>query len=242
MKVIVVKNYDELSELGASIIAKLIKEKPNCTLGLATGSSPVGTYQNLIKAYQNGEISFKDVHSYNLDEYCGIDRNHPQSYYYFMHDNLFNHVDIVEENTHVPYAAPGSDLDAEAKKYTEALNSVEIDLQLLGIGGNGHIGFNEPNDEFDKLTHCVDLPERTIEANKRFCATADDVPKQAYTMGIGTIMKAKKILVVVSGADKAQIVKDAFFGPVTPRVPASILQFHPDVTVVADEAALSLVK
>ena len=157
MKVIVVKNYDELSELGASIIAKLIKEKPDCTLGLATGSSPVGTYQNLIKAYNNGEISFKDVHSYNLDEYCGIDRNHPQSYYYFMHDNLFNHVDIKEENTHVPYAAPGSDLDKEAKKYTEALNSVEIDLQLLGIGGNGHIGFNEPGTPFF-------IPARTVGA------------------------------------------------------------------------------
>ena len=219
MKVIVVKNYDELSELGASIIAKLIKEKPDCTLGLATGSSPVGTYQNLIKAYNNGEISFKDVHSYNLDEYCGIDRNHPQSYYYFMHDNLFNHVDIKEENTHVPYAAPGSDLEAEAKKYTEALNSVEIDLQLLGIGGNGHIGFNEPGTPFFN--------------------SIDEVPTHAMTMGIANIMNAKSILMLISGAGKADTVVNLLKGEITTDFPASILHKHPNVTVIIDEAAYS---
>lgn len=237
MKVIVVKNYDELSELGASIIAKLIKEKPNCTLGLATGSSPVGTYQNLIKAYNNGEISFKDVHSYNLDEYCGIDRNHPQSYYYFMHDNLFNHVDIVEENTHVPYAAPGSDLDAEAKKYTEALNSVEIDLQLLGIGGNGHIGFNEPGTPFDQETFVVTLAEKTRQDNKRFFNSIDEVPTHALTMGIANIMNAKSILMLISGAGKADTVVNLLKGEITPDFPASILHKHPNVTVIIDEAA-----
>ena len=237
MKVVVVKNYDELSKLGAEIIANLIKEKPNCTLGLATGSSPVGTYQNLIKAYNNKEISFKDVHSYNLDEYCGIDRNHPQSYYYFMHDNLFNHVDIVEENTHVPYAAPGSDLEAEAKKYTEALNGVELDLQLLGIGGNGHIGFNEPGTPFEQETFVVTLAQKTREDNKRFFNSIDEVPTHAMTMGIANIMRAKSILMLISGSAKADTVVNLLKGEITPEFPASVLHNHPHVTVIIDEAA-----
>ena len=242
MKVIVVKNYDELSELGASIIAKLIKEKPNCTLGLATGSSPVGTYQNLIKAYQNGEISFKDVHSYNLDEYCGIDRNHPQSYYYFMHDNLFSKVNIDVNKTFVPDGTI-ADADEACAKYEEIIAATGgVDLQLLGLGHNGHIGFNEPADVFPKRTHCVDLTESTIQANARFFASKEEVPTQAYTMGIQTIMDAKKILVVVSGADKAAIVKKAFFGEVTPLVPASVLQLHQDVTIVGDAAAFAEIK
>lgn len=239
MKVVVVKNYDELSKLGAQIIAKLIKEKPDCTLGLATGSSPVGTYQNLIKMYEEGKISFKDVKSYNLDEYCGIDRTHPQSYYYFMHDNLFNHVDIVEENTHVPYAAPGSSLDEEAKKYTDQLNQVTLDLQLLGIGGNGHIGFNEPGTPFEQETFVVTLAEKTREDNKRFFNSIDEVPTHAMTMGIANIMKAKSILMLISGKNKADTVVNLLKGDVTPDFPASVLHTHPDVTVIIDADAYS---
>ena len=240
MRIIRTKDYDDMSRKAASIIASQITLKPDCVLGLATGSTPIGTYKNLVEAYQNGDLDFSQVKSVNLDEYRGLPKENDQSYYYFMHDNLFKHVNIDAANTFLP---DGTEADSEkaCKEYEEIIGKVGgQDLQLLGLGHNGHIGFNEPNEEFDKLTHCVDLTESTIEANKRFFASADDVPKQAYTMGIGTIMKAKKILVVVSGNDKAKIVKEAFFGPITPQVPASILQFHPDVTIVADEAALSL--
>ena len=239
MKVIVVKDYEAMSELGAQIIGDMIKNNPSCTLGLATGSSPIGTYKNLIKAYENQEISFKNVKTYNLDEYCGISKDHPQSYYYFMHKNLFDNVNISVENTHIPNGME-QDSEKECNRYSELIKSLGgIDLQLLGIGHNGHIGFNEPSDSFEKQVHCVDLTESTIEANKRFFESAEDVPRQAYTMGIKTIMQAKKILVIASGEDKAQIVKEAFFGHITPYVPASVLQLHNDVTLVADEAALS---
>ena len=239
MKVIVVKDYEAMSELGAQIIGDMIKNNPSCTLGLATGSSPIGTYKNLIKAYENQEISFKNVKTYNLDEYCGISKDHPQSYYYFMHKNLFDNVNISVDNTHIPNGME-QDSEKECNRYSELIKSLGgIDLQLLGIGHNGHIGFNEPSDSFEKQVHCVDLTESTIEANKRFFESAEDVPRQAYTMGIKTIMQAKKILVVASGEDKAQIVKEAFFGHITPYVPASVLQLHNDVTLVADEAALS---
>lgn len=240
MRIIKAKDYDDMSRKAAAVIAAQIIMKPDSVLGLATGSTPIGTYKNLVDAYKKGDLDFSKVKSVNLDEYRGLPRENDQSYYYFMHDNLFKHVNINLDNTHLP---DGTELDSDkaCTEYEAIIESVGgQDLQLLGLGHNGHIGFNEPNDEFDRLTHCVDLTESTIEANKRFFASADDVPKQAYTMGIGTIMKAKKILVVVSGADKAKIVKEAFFGAVTPKVPASILQFHPDVTIVADEAALSL--
>ena len=240
MKVIVVKNYDQLSREGADIIANVIKQNPACTLGLATGSSPIGTYQYLVKDYEEGKISFENVKSYNLDEYCGISRQHPQSYYYFMHDNLFNHVNIKEENTHVPYAAPGSDLDAEAKKYTDELNSVTIDLQLLGIGGNGHIGFNEPGTPFDQETFVVTLTDKTRQDNKRFFNSIDEVPTHAMTMGIKNIMKAKKILMLISGKNKAQTVVNLLKGEISPKFPASILHTHPDCTVIIDEDAYSL--
>lgn len=242
MKIIVVKDYEELSKKGAEIIAGVIKKNPSCTLGLATGSSPIGTYQNLVKMVEAKEISFKDVKTYNLDEYCGIDRSHPQSYYYFMHDNLFNHVDIKEENTHVPYAAPGSDLDAEAKKYTDALNKVTIDLQLLGIGGNGHIGFNEPGTPFDQETFVVELTDKTRQDNKRFFNSIDEVPTHAMTMGIANIMRAKEILMLISGPAKADTVVKLLSGEVTTAFPASILNKHPNVTVIIDEAAYSKVR
>ena len=210
-------------------------------LGLATGSTPIGAYKNLVEKYEQGDLDFSQVTTVNLDEYKGLPRENDQSYYYFMHDNLFDHVNVKPENTHLPDGTK-EDSDEECARYEELIRTLGgQDLQLLGLGHNGHIGFNEPDAIFETATHCVDLQESTIEANKRFFASADDVPKQAYTMGIGTIMQAKKILVVVSGEDKADTVAKAFFGPVTPEVPASILQFHKDVILVADEAALSKV-
>ena len=239
MRIIVTKDYEDMSKKAAAIIAAQVAEKPDCVLGLATGSPPIGTYKNLVEWYENGSLDFSQVRTVNLDEYRGLPRDNDQSYYYFMHDNLFNHVNIDEANTNVPDGT-NPDADAECARYEALIASYGgQDLQLLGLGHNGHIGFNEPAQEFDKTTHCVDLQESTIEANKRFFASADDVPKQAYTMGIGTIMKAKKILVVANGEGKADIVAKAFFGPVTPEVPASILQFHPNVTIVVDEAAAS---
>lgn len=228
-----------MSRKAANIISAQIIMKPDCVLGLATGSTPIGTYEKLVKRYKKGDLDFSQVRTVNLDEYKGLTRDNDQSYYYFMHEHLFNHVNIPEESTNVPDGT-ASDGDSECVRYEALIRELGgQDLQLLGLGHNGHIGFNEPSDSFAKTTHCVDLQERTIEANKRFFASADEVPKQAYTMGIGTIMQAKKILIIASGEDKADIIRDAFFGPVTPRVPASILQFHPDVTLVADASALS---
>ena len=239
MRIYKTKNYDEMSRKAANIISAQMILKPESVLGLATGSSPIGTYKQLINWYKKGDLDFSQIHSINLDEYKGLDRKNDQSYYYFMHEHLFNHVNIKEENTNVPDGTQ-PDGEKECARYEELIRSLGgVDLQLLGLGHNGHIGFNEPADAFDKTTHCVDLTESTIEANKRFFASADEVPRQAYTMGIGTIMQAKKILVVASGEDKAQIVKEAFFGHITPYVPASVLQLHNDVTLVADEAALS---
>ena len=240
MRIIVKKNYDEMSKAAANIIAAQIITKPNCVLGLATGSTPIGTYKNLVEKYNNGDLDFSDVSTVNLDEYRGIDHDNDQSYYYFMNDNLFNHVNIDKARTHVPNGME-PDSDKACADYEAIVKSYGgVDLQLLGLGHNGHIGFNEPADEFPKTTHCVDLQESTIEANKRFFASIDDVPKQAYTMGIGTIMAAKNILLIASGKDKAEIVKKAFYGSVKPEVPASILQLHPSVTIIVDEDAASL--
>lgn len=241
MQIYRAKDYEDMSKKAANIIASQIVLKPDCVLGLATGSTPIGAYKNLVEKYEQGDLDFSQVTTVNLDEYKGLPRENDQSYYYFMHDNLFDHVNVKPENTHLPDGTK-EDSDEECTRYEELIRTLGgQDLQLLGLGHNGHIGFNEPDAIFEKATHCVDLQESTIEANKRFFASADDVPKQAYTMGIGTIMQAKKILVVVSGEDKADTVAKAFFGPVTPEVPASILQFHKDVILVADEAALSKV-
>lgn len=240
MKIIVTKDYDDMSRKAANIISAQIITKPNCVLGLATGSSPVGTYAQLVDWYKKGDLDFSQVSTVNLDEYRGLDHDNDQSYYYFMMNNLFKHVNIDLTRTHVP---DGTEPDSEkaCADYEEIVKSYGgADLQLLGIGHNGHIGFNEPSDEFPKFTHCVDLTESTIQANARFFEKIEDVPTQAYTMGISTIMRSKRILLIASGADKAEIVKKAFFGPVVPQVPASILQLHPDVTVVLDEAAASL--
>lgn len=233
------KDYNAMSRRAAAVIAAQIVSKPDCVLGLATGSSPVGAYQQLVKWYEQGDLSFAEVRSVNLDEYYGLSPDHDQSYRYFMQSNLFDHVDIAPENTNVPDGL-AKDPTAECLRYErKAAELGYADLQLLGLGRNGHIGFNEPCDCFPVATHLVDLTESTIEANARFFASADDVPKQALTMGVGTIMKARKILIVASGADKADAVWKAFAGPITPEVPASILQLHPDVTLVADEGALS---
>ena len=242
MKIIKTADYNEMSRKAANLIGAQVIMKPNCILGLATGSSPIGTYKELIKRCEEGDLDFSQVKSVNLDEYKGLPRDNDQSYYYFMNHNLFDHINIDKANTHVPNGME-PDAEKECANYEELIKSLGgVDLQLLGLGHNGHIGFNEPAEEFDKVTHCVDLQESTIEANKRFFESADDVPRQAYTMGIGTIMSAKKIVVVVSGEDKADIVKRAFSGPVTPSVPASILQMHPDVTVICDAAAYSNVE
>ena len=238
MRIYCEKDYNAVSRRTASVIAAQVMSKPDCVLGLATGSSPVGTYKQLIEWYKQGDLSFAEVHSVNLDEYCGLAPDHDQSYRYFMQTNLFDHIDIVPENTNVPSGLAG-DPAGECARYEQVVADLGYaDLQLLGMGRNGHIGFNEPCDNFPLATHLVDLTESTIDANARFFASADDVPRQALTMGIGTIMKARKILVVVSGADKADAVCAAFAGPITPEMPASILQLHPDVTVVGDPAAL----
>ena len=240
MNIIKAKDYDDLSRKAANIIAAQVTLKPDCVLGLATGSSPLGTYKQLIDGYNNGDLDFSRVKSVNLDEYKGLTKDNDQSYFYFMYNNFFKHINIDVNNTNIP---DGTELDSdkECARYNAVIESMGgVDLQLLGIGRNGHIGFNEPDEEFVKLTHCVDLQPSTIEANKRFFASADDVPKQAYTMGIQTIMNAKNILLIASGEDKAEAIKNAFFGPITPHGPASILQLHKSVYVVADEAALSL--
>lgn len=239
MRIYCGETYKEMSSKAASIIAAQVTMKPDCVLGLATGSSPIGTYEKLVEWYNEGILDFSEVTSVNLDEYKGLSGENDQSYRYFMNTHLFDHVNINKDRTHVP-----NGLEPDSKKACEDYNAViesvgGVDLQLLGLGHNGHIGFNEPADEFVKTTQCVDLAASTIEANKRFFEKEEDVPRQAYTMGIQTIMKAKKILVVVSGEDKADIVAKAFTGPVTPQVPASILQMHPDVTLVGDKAALS---
>ena len=239
MRIYKAKDYEEMSRKAAGIVSAQIIMKPDCVLGLATGSTPVGLYKQLIEWYRNGDLDFSGVRTVNLDEYKGISRENDQSYYYFMHQHLFDRVNIDPERTNVPNGME-PDAEKECGRYEELIRSLGgVDLQLLGLGHNGHIGFNEPGEAFEKETHCVDLTESTIEANKRFFASADDVPKQAYTMGIKTIMQAKKILIVVNGENKADIVERAFFGPVTPEVPASILQLHNDVTLVGDEAALA---
>ncbi len=233
------KDYDEMSLFAANVIFAQITLKPDCVLGLATGSSPIGTYNQLIKWNNDNLVDFSQVTSVNLDEYVGLDGLSDQSYRYFMNHHLFNHVNIDSGNTYVPNGRT-DDVKKECEHYDKLIRDLGgIDLQLLGLGNNGHIGFNEPADSFAKGTHKVDLTDSTIKANSRFFDQAKDVPTQALTMGIGNILLAEKILIVVSGEEKADIVKKAFFGPVTPQVPASILQLHKDVTLVGDEAALS---
>ncbi len=235
MKFIKVETYEELSRQAANIVAAEVTHKSNCILGLATGSTPVGTYKELIRKYQNGDLDFSEVRSVNLDEYVGLTGDHNQSYRYFMQNNLFNHINIKPENTYVP-SGVAEDFEKECEEYDARIKSFGgIDLQLLGIGLDGHIGFNEPDSCFVKSTHLVKLHESTIEANARFFESADEVPREAITMGMISIMQAKKILLVANGAKKKEILEKAFRGPITPEVPASILQLHPDLTVIYSE-------
>ncbi len=239
MRIYECADYGAMSRRAANIIASQVVLKPDCVLGLATGSTPIGTYDRLAELVKAGDLSFARVRTVNLDEYRGLSPDHDQSYRWFMDHNLFDRVDIDKANTNVP-SGLAADPEAECARYDALIASLGgIDLQLLGLGRNGHIGFNEPDAVFTLGTHVVDLTESTIDANKRFFASADDVPRQALTMGVGAIMGAWRVLVVASGADKADAVARAFGGPVDPQVPASILRLHRRCVLVADKAALS---
>lgn len=240
MRIIRTKDYEEMSRAAANIISAQVILKPSSVLGLATGSSPLGTYAQLIEWFQKGDVDFSRVRTVNLDEYVGLGFDRKESYCRFMHDNFFSGLNIPKENTHIPNGC-APDLEAECRRYDETLAALGgIDLQLLGMGCNGHIGFNEPSDVFAKGTHVVELSDSTRQANKRFFDCIESEPRRALTMGIFDIIQAKRVLMVASGREKAQAIRDAFYGPITPRVPASILQFHKDFTLVADEDALSL--
>ena len=241
MKLIRVADAAQAGKVAAEIIAQKIKSCPDCVLGLATGSTPIETYNNLVQIYRQGSVDFSRVRAVNLDEYIGLGAEHDQSYAWFMRQYLFDHVNIDPANTYIPNGLE-TDSDKECRRYDAVIESLGgIDLQLLGIGPNGHIGFNEPSDAFAKGTHRVDLTEATIAANSRFFESIDQVPKQAYSMGIQNIMHARQLLMVATGENKARAVRDAFLGDINPWVPASVLQLHPDFTLIADEAALSLV-
>lgn len=240
MKIYQAKNYQEMSRKAANIISAQIIMKPDAVLGLATGSTPIGTYRQLIDWYKKGDLDFSEIRSVNLDEYKGLSADNDQSYAYFMRTNLFDSVNIKKENTHIPNGLV-EDPDLECARYNAIIRDLGgIDLQLLGLGGNGHIGFNEPGASYEKETHCVKLTENTIQANSRFFEKMEDVPRYAYTMGIKNIMQARRILLIASGENKAEALYRSLFGPITPAVPASILQLHNNVTIVADEAALSV--
>ncbi len=240
IKIVRARDYKDMSRKAANIISAQVILKPDCVLGLATGDSPIGTYQQLIDWYKKGDVDFSQVRTYNLDEYYGIADDDPQSYHYFMNKYFFSQINIDPANVHVPVGS-NTDIEDACSSFDKMVAEAGFcDLQLLGIGRNGHIGFNEPDDVFSKGTHCVDLTESTIEANSRLFEREEDVPRRAYTMGVQTIMNARSILVVANGDKKAQAVYDMCFGPVTPKCPASILQLHTNVTVVADEEALAL--
>ena len=232
MTVIKTKNYEEMSYEAAKLLAAQIVMRPDCVLGLATGSTPIGTYDQLVKWYEEGKLDFSNVRSVNLDEYCGLDGSNDQSYRYFMDHYLFDRVNIDKANTHVPNGK-AADPAAEGERYDALMQSLGgVDIQVLGIGYDGHIGVNEPGPAFIKPTHMVDLDPSTIEANARFFASPDDVPRQAITMGMGGIMSARKVLLIANGAGKKDILMKSLYGPITPEVPASLLQLHPDLTVI----------
>lgn len=239
MKIYKYKNYDQVSKVSAAIVIREIVKKPNCILGLATGSSPIGLYENLIEAYKNYIISFKEVKTFNLDEYIGIPRNHPQSYYSFMHKYLFDHIDIKEKNIHIP-SNDMSELNELAKEYNRLMFGNQRDLQILGIGKNGHIGFNEPGSDLGNQTFIVELDDQTRTDNSKFFDSKEEVPTHAITMGIKNIMFSKKILLIASGSQKAEAIYKMVYGEISDDIPASILQLHPDCTVVIDEEAAEL--
>ena len=239
MKVIITENYAQMSEKAAEIIIGIVKNNPKAVLGLATGSSPIGTYQLIAKDHRENGTSYRQVSTVNLDEYVGLTADHNQSYAYFMRDNLFNHIDIDLANTNLP-SGVAKDLSSECDRYNALLENYKQDVQVLGLGSNGHIGFNEPGTPFDSVTHLVDLTENTIKDNSRLFSSIDEVPRQALSMGIKNIMNAKSILVVVSGKNKAEAVRGMVKGEITPNLPASVLQLHPFVTVICDKDAASL--
>jgi len=239
MKVIITENYEEMSRVAADILIEIVKNNPKAVLGLATGSSPIGTYENMAKDYRENGTSYKEVSTVNLDEYVGLTADHDQSYAYFMRKNLFDNIDVELKNTNLP-SGSAKDLQKECDRYNKLLETYKQDVQVLGLGSNGHIGFNEPGTPFDSVTHLVDLTENTIKDNSRLFASIDEVPRQALSMGIKNIMNAKSILVVVSGKNKAAAVKGMVKGEITPDLPASVLQLHPFVTVVCDKDAASL--
>ena len=240
IKVIVAKDYEEASDKAFEVMKDFLK--PGKVLGLATGSTPLGLYVRMVKDHKDNGTSYKDIKSFNLDEYVGLPITHPESYYAFMHKNLFDQIDIPEENTHVP-SGLGEDLEAQAKRYDEMIDACPVDIQLLGIGSDGHIAFNEPGTAFDSGTHVTDLAESTIKDNCRFFDNdINKVPTQAVTQGIGTIMKAKNILLIATGSNKAQAVKDMLEGEIDISCPASVLQKHDNVTVIIDEPASALLE
>lgn len=237
MNFIICENYDEMSKKAAEIVAKQIKDKPDSILGLATGSTPIGLYKELIARCNSKEISFENIKSFNLDEYYPISKTNDQSYYYFMNENLFSHVNIKKENTDIPNGE-AADPQKECADYEERISqSNGVDIQILGIGQNGHIGFNEPGEALIASTHLTGLTQNTIEANSRFFDSIDDVPKSALTMGIGTILKAKKIILLASGENKKDAIAALLNDEITSKVPATVLKLHNDVTVICDKAA-----
>lgn len=239
MKVIVVKTYDEMSREAFSVMKEVVTANPRAVLGLATGSTPIGLYQNMIADHEKNGTSYRGIRTVNLDEYAGLDVTSDQSYIYFMRHNLFDHIDVKPENTHIENGK-AADRQAECDRYNALLEELPRDIQVLGIGSNGHIAFNEPGTPFGSVTHIVDLTESTIKDNSRMFASIDEVPRQAFTMGLKNIMNAKKILILANGANKAKAVYGLVRGEVTEKVPASILQLHPDCTLICDEAAASL--
>ncbi len=242
MKIIKTRDYVDMSRKASNYIAAQVLLKPNSVLGLATGSTPLGTYQELIRLYHNDEVSFNQVCSFNLDEYFGLGPDHPQSYRYFMDENFFKQIDIQPENTHIPDGLTSNPALFSAEYDRQIADAGGIDLQLLGIGSNGHIAFNEPGKVFIAQTRLVDLKEHTIKDNARFFDSKDEVPRQAITMGLKSILSAKRILILASGENKADAVKGMLEGSIDPALPASILQLHPNVTLIADEDALSKVE
>lgn len=242
MQILVCKNYDEMSKKAAQIMASQVTLKSNSILGLATGSTPIGMYKKLVEMHNDGNLDFSDVKSFNLDEYYKLSRDNDQSYYYFMHENLFRYINIKEENINIPNGMT-KDVELECKEYDASIKEIGgIDIQILGIGHNAHIGFNEPSDVFVKGTNLVDLKESTIKANARFFDCIDNVPKKAITMGVGSIFKSKKIMLLASGEGKAEAIYNTVYGEITPQVPSSILQLHRDTILILDEGAASKLK
>lgn len=241
MKVIIAKDYEEMSDKAFDVMAEVVKNNPKAVLGLATGSTPVGLYKRMIQDHEKNGTSYKNVSTVNLDEYAGLDYSSDQSYVYFMRSNLFDHIDIDLKNTNIENGK-AADRAAECERYNKLLETMKQDIQVLGIGSNGHIAFNEPGTPFGSVTHIVDLTESTIKDNSRMFRNVDEVPRQAFTMGLKNIMNAKKILILANGANKARAVYGLVRGDVTEAVPASVLQLHPDCTLVCDEAAAALIK